>query len=185
VETQQVQGVLHPAPHHLRIETEVLHGVGELVLDHVGHEAGGGILAHHADHVGELTGRELPGGPSVDQDLAGQAPTGEVGHQAVDGAEQRRLPRAGGSHHDAELAFAESQVDPIERRGRRPVIGEGHVDELDHAVASTWGAGSPEPVVLPSGIDTAPASTGAAQAGTNPIRMPTAARTGSVGGPNG
>ena len=116
VQAQQVEGVLDPATHHPGGDPEVLHGVGQLVLDHVGHERGGGILAHHADHVGQLAGRKCTGGPPVDRDLAGESSAGEVRHQPVDGTEQGRLARSGGAHHHAQLALPDHEVDPVERR---------------------------------------------------------------------
>ena len=114
VQAEEVQGVLHPPPHGRRGDAQVLHGVGELVLDGVGDEAGRRVLADHADHVGQLPRREVAGGAAVDHDLAGQPTAREVGYQAVDGPQQGGLARAGRADDHAQLALLEVQV---ERRG--------------------------------------------------------------------
>ena len=72
------------------------------------------ILEDRRDGSGEL-GR--PVGPSVetgDRDPAGEAPAVEVRHEARERAEQRRLPRAGRSQADDELAGRELERDAVE-----------------------------------------------------------------------
>ena len=86
---------------------QLLHAVGQLLLDGVGDESGEGILADHPDHVGQLTGRVGPGVPPVHGHPPGQGPAGEVGHEPVDGAEQGGLAHAGASHHQGQLALVD------------------------------------------------------------------------------
>ena len=60
VQAEQVEHVLDPAAHDVGRHAQVLHHVGELVLDRVGDEAGGRVLADDADDVGQLAGRHRP-----------------------------------------------------------------------------------------------------------------------------
>ena len=118
-EPEQVEGLLDALAHHGGCQPQRLHAVGELVLDVVGDEAGQRVLADEADHVGEVA-RPVGGGvPAVDDDPAGQGAAGEVRHQAVDGAQQRRLAGAGAAHRPAQLALGDGQVDAGEHRRRR------------------------------------------------------------------
>ena len=66
-DAEQVERLLHPLAHHRRRDGQLLHRVGELLLDGVGHEAGQGVLAHHADDVGELARRVGPGVTAIDR----------------------------------------------------------------------------------------------------------------------
>ena len=64
-------------------------------------------------------GRCVAGVAAGDGDPAGQRAAGEVRHQAVDGAQQRRLARAGAADDQAQLALGHVQVDAGQhRRGR-------------------------------------------------------------------
>ena len=67
---EQVQRLLDPLAHDVRRDGQLLHPVGELLLDGVGDEAGGRVLADHADEVGELARRVRRGVPAVDEDAA-------------------------------------------------------------------------------------------------------------------
>ena len=51
---EQVEGLLDSLAHHIRGHRELFHAVGQLFLDSVGDEAGQGVLADHADHVGQF-----------------------------------------------------------------------------------------------------------------------------------
>jgi len=185
VVSEQIEGVLDPPPHHIRRQAEIFHRIGELVLDDIGHEACGWILANHADHVSELARREFTSRPPIDQDLAREPSPGEVRHEAVDCAQQRRLSRTRGTDHHAELSLADGKVDPIESGGSGSDVGKRHINEADHATTSARGVG-PRPIVASASCAHGPTgSTGATHAGSNPITMPTTARTGSVGGPSG
>ena len=60
-DAQQVEHLLDPAPHHVRLGTASCSmPVGELFLDRVGDEARQRVLADHADDVGELARRATP-----------------------------------------------------------------------------------------------------------------------------
>ena len=67
---------------------EVLHGVGQLVLDGLGHEAGQRVLAHEADDVGQIARPVVPGRPPVHGDRPRQRPAAEVRDQTVDRPQQ-------------------------------------------------------------------------------------------------
>ena len=56
-EAEQVERLLDAAAHDVRRQADRLHAVGELVLDHVGDEAGQRVLRDDADDVGELARR--------------------------------------------------------------------------------------------------------------------------------
>ena len=67
----------------------------------------------------------------------GQRAPGEVRHEPVDAAQQRRLAGAGASHHQHELALGHVQVD-VGQRGRcGAVVGDRDVLEPDHAATSS------------------------------------------------
>ena len=93
-DAEQVEGLLHPLAHDVGGHRQLLHGVGELLLDGVGDEAGQRVLPDHADHVGQLARRMGAGVAAVDDDAPGEVATGEVGHQAVDGTEEGGLAAA-------------------------------------------------------------------------------------------
>ena len=56
-ETEQIERLLDPLAHHVGGNGELLHAVGELLLDRVGDEPGQRVLPDDADDVGELAGR--------------------------------------------------------------------------------------------------------------------------------
>ena len=184
MQTEQIEGVLDPPSHRARRDAEVLHRVGQLVLDDVAHEARRRVLAHHADQVGELTRREGASRPSSYPDLAGEPATGEVRHESVDRAEKGRLARTGGTDHQTELAFVDPEVASAEHGNGYVRIGEGDVRELDHRSAplaasttgrSAMGGTSTERAGL------ADLAVGATKAGSSATRMPRVARSGSAG----
>ncbi len=109
-DAEQVERLLDPLAHDVGGHGQLLHGVGQLLLHRVGDEARQGVLAHHAHHVGQLAGRVGAGVAPVDHDPPGEVAAGEVGHQAVDGAEERRLAGAGRAHDDAQLALGDGEV---------------------------------------------------------------------------
>ena len=51
-DAEQVEGLLDPAAHGRRVEAELLHAVGQLLLDGVGDEAGDRVLADVPDRRG-------------------------------------------------------------------------------------------------------------------------------------
>ena len=73
LEAEEVDRVLDPPAHGFRRHAEVLHGVGQFVLDALGDEAGQGVLADEAHDVGQFPRPVLPGRSPVDGDVAGAA----------------------------------------------------------------------------------------------------------------
>ena len=59
LDVEQVEHLLHPPPHVRGRDAEVLHPVGELVLDAIQHERGRRVLRHERDDVGERARRVL------------------------------------------------------------------------------------------------------------------------------
>ena len=53
-DAEEVERLLDPLAHDLGRDGQLLHAVGELLFDGVGHEAGQRILPDHPDHVGQL-----------------------------------------------------------------------------------------------------------------------------------
>ena len=93
-------------------DAERLHAVGQLLLDRVGDEAGERVLPDVPDDVGEVARPVLAGVAAGDGHPAGQQPAGEVRHQPVDGAQQRRLARS-------RCARRPAPARPRARAGRR------------------------------------------------------------------
>ncbi len=135
-QAQQVEGLLHPLAHHLRRDGQLLHRVGEFLLHRVGGEPGQRVLPHHAHHVGEFARRMVRGVPPVDRHPAVQGTAGEVRHQAVHGAQERRLAGAGPAHHQAQLTFRDRQFDDPQDRLGRAVVHHGDLVETDHSDTS-------------------------------------------------
>ena len=60
----------------------------------------------------------VAGVPAGHAEPAGEGSAGEMGHQAVDGAQQRGFAGPGTADHQAQLALVDLQVDPGEDRAR-------------------------------------------------------------------
>ena len=118
-DAEQVERLLDPLAHHVGRHRELLHRVGELLLDGVGDEPGERVLADDADDVGEVARAVGAGVAPVDDDAPGEVAAGEVRDEAVDGAEQRRLPGAGAADHEAQLALVDREVDVAQAWARR------------------------------------------------------------------
>jgi hypothetical protein len=67
---QEIERVLDPPAHGVRRHPQVLHGVGQLVLDPLGDEAGQRVLTDKTDDVGEVPRSVVPGRPPLDGDRA-------------------------------------------------------------------------------------------------------------------
>jgi len=102
---EQVERLFHPLTHHTCRQTQLLHRVGELFFYGVGHETGQRILADHPHHVGQFPRRMGSGISTVDDDPSGESATGEMRHEAIYRAEERRLTDSGLAHHESKLAF--------------------------------------------------------------------------------
>ena len=164
-DAEKVEHVLDAAAHHVGRDAEILHRVRELVLDGVGDEARGRVLADDADAVGELS-RRCDGRDAVNGHSSEQGTAGEVRDEPVHGSQQRRLPGARLSDDEEELALVDCEV-RIDQRGRRRVgIRERHVVERDHGVVSAG-------------------SRGDAKAGVAAASMPIAGSRGSPGATSG
>ena len=118
-DAEQVERLLHPLAHGVGRHRQLLHRVGELLLHGVGDEAGEGVLPDDADHVGEVARAVGAGVAPVDDDAPGEVAAGEVGDEAVDGAEEGGLAGAGGADHEAELALVDREVDVAQAWARR------------------------------------------------------------------
>ena len=90
---EQVERLLDALAHHARLDRELLHAVRELFLERVGDAARERILRDDADDVGQLARRDACGVAAVDRHPAAERAAGEVRHESVDRAEQRRLAR--------------------------------------------------------------------------------------------
>ncbi len=115
-DAEEVQGLLDPPAHDVAREGELLHSVGELLLDRVRDEPGERVLPHHADQAGQVAGAMGRGVPAEEADPAVEPAAGEVRDRAVDEPEQRRLPRPGATDDEGELALVDLEVD-VEQSG--------------------------------------------------------------------
>ena len=131
-DAEDVEGLLDPLAHRRGGEAQLLHAVGELLLDGVRDEPGEGILADDTDEVGEVARAVLTRVAPVDADVSGEGAPGEVwdvpGHRAEEGG----LARSGAADDEDELALVDGQADVTQHRLAGTV--EGHRDpvELDH-----------------------------------------------------
>ncbi len=114
VEAEEIKGVLHPTSHGFGWHADVLHRVGQLVLHRLGHERGQWVLPHEADDVGEVPRTVVLRRAPFHRDRAGQRPAAEVGHEPVDGPEQRSFPGTRFPDDHPEFALGDVQVDPIQ-----------------------------------------------------------------------
>ena len=147
-DAEQVERLLDPPAHRRRGQAELLHAVGELLLDGVGDEAGERVLPHDADEVGQVTRAVVAGVAPVQAHVAGQRAAGEVGDPAAHGAEQGRLARPGAPDDERQLALADVQVDLAQhrpagaRRGHRhpaSVRSRSHPRAPTSSRAPRWG----------------------------------------------
>ena len=132
---EQVEGLLDPAAHRVAGQPELLHAVGELLLDGVGDEAGGRVLPDVPHDVGALPWRMAYDARAVEQHVAVEVAAAEARHQPGDHPEQRGLADPGRAGDQHELALLDRQVDAVEDRGG-VVVGEADTAQLDHAATS-------------------------------------------------
>ena len=117
-------------------QAELLHPVGELLLDGVGDEAGGRVLADVPDQVRALARRGAHDAHAVEEHVAGQPATGEPRHQPVSTPSSVDLPEPVGPVDQHQLALADAQVDAVQD-GAVAVVGQADPAQLDHAATST------------------------------------------------
>ncbi len=139
-DAEQVERLLDPAAHGVRRDAELLHAVGELLLDRVGDEARDRVLADVADDVRALARREVDDAPAVEQDVPGEGAAAEARHQPGEHAEQGGLADPGAPGDEHQLALVEGQVDAVEDGRRGVVVREADVAQLDHAPTPSAGA---------------------------------------------
>ena len=149
-DAEQVEGLLDALAHRVRRQPELLHAVGELLLDGVGDEAGQRVLAHDPDEVGEVAGPGVTRVAAVQAHVPGEGAAGEVGHPPAHGAEQRGLARAGAPDDQGQLALVDGEVDVAQhgmgrsRQGHRDA-GEG--DRVSHRRPPPHGRPAAAPVM--------------------------------------
>ena len=115
-DAHEVECFLDSFAHHCGRNSELLHAVGELLFDRVRHESVDRILHDDAYDTSHLTRRMRSCVETGDRDSSRQDATGEVRHQTIDRAEQRRLPDPRPTDDQAHLAFGDVQRDLSERR---------------------------------------------------------------------
>lgn len=170
---QQIQGLLHALAHGGGRYGQLLHRVGQFLLDGVGHETVQRVLAHHAHHIGEFTRRMVRGVTAVDRDPPVQGAAGEVRHQAVDGAEQRRLADPGVPDDQTQLTLVHRQTDIAQHGLRHVLVMDTDLVEGDHVTASLRGDGTDGGTGALGGGDRNPAAPAS--------RIAAAGTSGSVG----
>ena len=137
-DAEEVEGLLDPSAHGVGGQPELLHAVGELLLDGVGDEPRRRVLPDVPDHVRPLPWRLVDHRPAVDADVAGQRAAREPRNQTGHDAQQRRLADAGAAGHEHHLPFVDGQVDVAE--DGCVVVAEPEVAQLDHATPPSSGA---------------------------------------------
>ena len=196
LEAEQIDRILHTAAHRIGGHPEVLHRVGQLVLDGLGDEAGQRVLADEADDVGQIARPVVLGRPAVDRDRPRQGPAAEVRDQAVDRPQEGRLARPRLPHDHTELTFGDLEADPVEGGmlgvgvGERDPVERDHVDTpRDPSSTGVPCGGALRPSWLAWSHSVAPGEPvaaralgfGAATAGTRATRIPTTGSRGMLG----
>ena len=90
---------------------ELLHAVGELLLDGVGDEPASGSWPTYPIRSARSRGGGAHDAVPVEQHVAAQPAAAEARHQPGDDAEQRRLADAGATGDDDQLALLDGEVD--------------------------------------------------------------------------
>ena len=99
-------------------QAELLHPVGQLLLDGVGDEAGGRVLADVPDDVRAVARRQVQDALAVEEHVARQRPPVKARHQAGEHAEQRGLPDAGAARRRSTSSpSSRVEVDVASRTG--------------------------------------------------------------------
>ena len=117
-EAEQVEHLLDAASHRAGRQADLLHRIGQLLLDGLGDESGGRVLADDSDDVGQVAGQVVAGVATLDEDPAGERPAREVRDESADGPQEGGLARAGRADDEAHLAFVTSRSTST-RTGRR------------------------------------------------------------------
>ena len=140
-DAEQVERLLDALAHGGRRQAELLHAVGELLLDRVRDEPGERVLPDDPHEVGEVARSVVAGVPPVDAHVPGERPPGEVRHPGAHRPEERRLARAGAAHDERELTLLDREIDGAQRRAVGP--GQGHRDPLERDGVVSHGSPPP------------------------------------------
>ena len=132
-DAEQVERLLDPAAHRRRLQPELLHPVGQLLLDRVGDEAGDGVLADEPDRVRPLARRRLAGCCAVEQDVAAAAsPPVNRGTSPVTTPSSVDLPTPVGP--ETTTSSPSSRSRSTSASTGRVVVAERDVAQRDHDV---------------------------------------------------
>ena len=153
-DAEQVEGLLDPAPHGLGREPELLHAVGELLLDRVGDESGQRVLADVPDRVRPLPRRRVQHRHPVEQYVAPERAAREPRHQPGHHPEQGRLPGPGRPGDQDQLTLLDRQRD-VREHWCVVVVAERDAAQLQQRhQATTRGSGAAATAASPSSAPT-------------------------------
>ena len=119
------QRLAHALGDRARGDAGALQAEGHVARDRAEHGLALGVLEDHPGQARDPGRRRRQGVVPGHGHAAREAPAVEVGHQAAQRAQQRRLPLARGSLEQQHLARGELEVDPVQGRGVRAAVGEG------------------------------------------------------------
>ena len=152
-DAEQVEGLLDAAPHRLRRQPELLHAVGELLLDRVGDEAGQRVLADVPDRMRPFARRRVQTPTTVEENVTPERPAGEPRHQPGHDAQQCGLPGSGRPGHQDQLALFDQQRHVVEHEC--VVVPERDVAQLQQRhPPTTRGSGAAATAASPSSAPT-------------------------------
>ncbi|HQE82999.1 MAG TPA: hypothetical protein PLM14_08355, partial [Candidatus Hydrogenedentes bacterium] len=127
----------------LRCDGGILQCEGNFVLDAVHHELRLGVLedkTHMAAHdLRRLAHRVQP----ENGDAPGERAAGEMGHEAVEAAQQGALARARGPGNQDKLPGGQRQRHAFKRSARRIGVAGGHVGQGNHGFVPAKQAPAP------------------------------------------
>ena len=118
-DAEQVEGLLDPLAHDVGRDGQLLHAVGQLLLDRVGDEAGQRVLADDADDVGQLPGLVGPRVAAVDRTRPASVPPVKWGTSPLTAPSSVDLPTPGPPDDERQLALVDAQVHVAQHRRRR------------------------------------------------------------------
>ena len=113
-DAQQVERLLDPAAHGLRRGAELLHAVGELLLDRVGDEPGERVLADVPDEVGPLARRLVDDARPSSRTSPVRGPPVKRGTRPLTMPSSVDLPTPVRPGDEDQLALVEGEVDVVQ-----------------------------------------------------------------------
>jgi hypothetical protein len=136
-DVEQVEHLFDPLAHRRRRHAELLHAEGDLVVHPGGDELRFRVLKDEADDPAQgarsVQARVVAG----DDDRAAEAAAAEMGHEAVQAAQQRRFAAARRPGDERERAVRDGPIDPGQREIRFVGIGERHVRQDGRRIDAT------------------------------------------------